>query len=212
MKSTRDRILQTLLRHPRSTINDLADAVGINPISVRHHLTNLQVEGLVAAEEERHGVGRPRLVYLLTEDGLERFPTRYLRLTTRLLSQMKEQLPAPVIGELFSQVANDLIDAQEGSLESMTVEERLRALQDLLAEEGFVVEWEKQGEEYLIHEITCPYLQVGQIHPEVCMVDQTLISRMLDVPAEKVECILSGAPHCTYVVNLSKNLQNERVN
>ena len=44
MKSTRDRILQSLLRKPRSTINELAEAVGINPISVRHHLTNLQME------------------------------------------------------------------------------------------------------------------------------------------------------------------------
>lgn len=208
MNTTRDRILQTLLRHPRSTINDLATAVGINPISVRHHLTNLQVEGLVAAEEERHGVGRPRLVYLLTEDGLERFPTRYLRLTTRLLSQMKEQLPAPVVGQLFSQVANDLAEEHAGTLESMSVEQRLEVLQEVLAEEGFVVEWEKQGQEYLIHEITCPYLQVGQTHPEVCTVDQTLISRILAMPAEKVECILSGAVHCTYVVNLDKHLQN----
>lgn len=86
MKSTRDRILQSLLHHPRSTINVLAGEIGINPISVRHHLTNLQAEGLIKAEEERHGVGRPRLAYSLTEDGMERFPTRYLRLTTRLLS------------------------------------------------------------------------------------------------------------------------------
>jgi DeoR family suf operon transcriptional repressor len=205
MGSTRDRILQTLLRHPRSTINDLAGAVGINPISVRHHLTNLQVEGLVAAEEERHGVGRPRLVYLLTEDGLERFPTRYLRLTTRLLSQMKERLPGPVVGELFSQVANDLAEEHADTLRGMSVEQRLGALQELLADEGFVVEWEKQGQEYLIHEITCPYLQVGQAHPEVCTVDQTLISRVLAVPAEKVECILSGSAHCTYVVNLGED-------
>ena len=70
MKSTKDKILQTLLRKPKITINDLAEAVGINPISVRHHLTNLQMEGLIAAEEERHGVGRPRLVYSLTEDGM----------------------------------------------------------------------------------------------------------------------------------------------
>jgi predicted ArsR family transcriptional regulator len=210
MRSTRDKILQTLLRHPRSSINDLADAVGINPVSVRHHLTNLQVEGLVTADEERHGVGRPRLVYLLTEDGLERFPTRYLRLTTRLLSQMKEQFAGPVVGELFTQVANDLVEQHEGQLETMNTEQRLHALQDVLAEEGFVVEWEKRGQEYLIHEITCPYLQVGQTHPEVCTVDQTLISRMLDVPAERVECILSGAAHCTYVVNLGSDLQLEK--
>jgi DeoR family transcriptional regulator, suf operon transcriptional repressor len=47
MKSTKDRILQTLLRKPKIAINDIAEAVGINPISVRHHLTNLQMEGLV---------------------------------------------------------------------------------------------------------------------------------------------------------------------
>jgi predicted ArsR family transcriptional regulator len=73
-----------------------------------------------------------------------------------------------------------------------------------LADEGFVVEWEKQGSQYLIHEITCPYLQVGQSHPEVCTVDQTLISIMLAVPANKIQCILNGANHCTYVV---QNLQ-----
>ena len=101
MKSTRDRILQTLLKKPGSTINDLAGAVGINPISVRHHLTNLQVEGLVAAEEERHGVGRPRLIYSLTEDGMEKFPTRYLRLTSRLLDQLKSTLPEPMVSKLF---------------------------------------------------------------------------------------------------------------
>ena len=78
MQSTRERILQYLQKKPRSTINTLAEAVGINPISVRHHLTNLQIEGLVMAEEERHGVGRPRLVYLLTEHGMEHFPTRYM--------------------------------------------------------------------------------------------------------------------------------------
>ena len=71
MKSTRDRILQTILHQPRRTINELAEAVDINPISARHHLTNLQAEGLVAADEERHGVGRPRLVYFLTEEGME---------------------------------------------------------------------------------------------------------------------------------------------
>ena len=71
MKSTRDRILQTLLHQPRASINKLAEAVGINPISVRHHLTNLQMEGLVDAQEERHGVGRPRLVYVLTQEGME---------------------------------------------------------------------------------------------------------------------------------------------
>jgi len=200
MTSTRDKILQSLLRHPRAAIQELADEVGINPISVRHHLSSLQMAGLIDAEEERHGVGRPRQVYSLTENGMERFPTRYLRLTTRLLTQMKEKLPGEVISAMFSDVASDLAERHEAQLRDMNVEERLNTIKDLLAEEGFVVEWEKKGNTYHIHEITCPYLQIGQNHPEVCAVDQTLLSRLLSVPAEKVQCILSGAAHCTYVV------------
>jgi len=201
MKSTKDKILQTLLRKPRITINDIAEAVGINPISVRHHLTNLQMEGLIAADEERHGVGRPRLVYSLTEDGMERFPTKYLRLTTRLLTQMKESMPAPMVANLFNQIAEDLANEYTSQIKDMSMEERLEFVKEMLAQEGFTVEWEKKGSDYQIHEISCPYYQIGVAHPEVCTVDQTLISKMLALPANKVQCILDGGAHCTYVVH-----------
>lgn len=200
MKSTKDRILQTLLRKSRITINEIAEAVGINAISVRHHLSNLEKEGLIASEEERHGVGRPRLVYSLTEDGMERFPTKYLRLTTRLLTQMKETMPAPVVAKLFNQIAEDLANEYSSQIKDMNMEERLEFVKEMLAQEGFTVEWEKKGGEYQIHEISCPYYQIGIAHPEVCTVDQTLISKMLAVPANKVQCILNGGSHCTYVV------------
>jgi predicted ArsR family transcriptional regulator len=200
MKSTKDKILQTLLRRPRITINELAEAVEINPISVRHHLTNLQMEGLIEAEEVRHGVGRPRLVYSLTQDGMERFPTKYLRLTTRLLAQMKETMPGPVVSQLFNQVAEDLASEYSSQIQGLSMEERLEFVKELLAQEGFTVEWEKKDGEYQIHEISCPYYQIGIAHPEVCTVDQTLISKMLALPANKVQCILDGGAHCTYVV------------
>ena len=200
MKSTKDKILQTLLRRPRITINELAEAVDINPISVRHHLTNLQMEGLIQAEEVRHGVGRPRLVYSLTQDGMERFPTKYLRLTTRLLAQMKETMPAPMVSQLFSQIAEELASEYSSQIQGLSMEERLEFVKELLAQEGFTVEWEKNGSEYQIHEISCPYYQIGVAHPEVCTVDQTLISKMLALPANKVQCILDGGSHCTYVV------------
>jgi DeoR family suf operon transcriptional repressor len=208
MKSTRDRILHTLLKNPSSTINDLAEAVGINPISVRHHLTNLQVEGLVNAEEERHGVGRPRLIYSLTEHGMEKFPTRYLRLTSRLLDQLKSTLPQPMVSQLFTEMATTLAEDYEEQMQGLSMEERLDLISDLLAEEGFTVEWEKSDDQYRIHEITCPYLQIGQTHPEVCSVDQTLISKMLAVPAEKVQCILDGNAHCTYVVQSAATVKS----
>jgi predicted ArsR family transcriptional regulator len=159
------------------------------------------VEGLVAYEEERHGVGRPRLVYFLSEAGNERFPTRYLRLTSRLLDQLKSSMPEPMVGKLFSQMASVMADDYAEQVRGLSMEERLDLTKTLLTEEGFNVEWEKTGDDYQIHEITCPYLKIGQNHPEVCTVDQTLISRLLAVPAEKVHCILSGDTRCTYLVH-----------
>jgi predicted ArsR family transcriptional regulator len=208
MKSTKDKILQTLLRRPKITINELAAAVEINPISVRHHLTNLQMEGLIEAEEVRHGVGRPRLVYSLTQDGMERFPTKYLRLTTRLLTQMKETMPAPVVAKLFNQIAEDLASEYASQIQGLSMEERLEFVKELLAQEGFTVEWEKKDGMYQIHEISCPYYQIGVAHPEVCTVDQTLISKMLALPANKVQCILDGGSHCTYVVQQPAIVKN----
>jgi len=199
-KTTRDRVLQTLLNRQRCTINEIAEAVDINPISVRHHITRLEAEGLVDSEEERHGVGRPRRVYFLTENGLERFPSRYMRLTIRLLEQLKGSLSSQMVSQLFAQMAEDVAADYQAQLKDMSMEERLNLVAELLREEGFNVEWEKGKNEYIIREVGCPYYHVGQNHPEVCSVDQTLISRMLSVPAEKVQCLLHGDAHCTYII------------
>ncbi len=92
MRSTRDKILEILQTKRKATINDLAKVVGINGISVRHHLINLQEEGLIYAEEERHGVGRPRFVYRLTDQGLEKFPSNYQKFTRYMLTELKNML------------------------------------------------------------------------------------------------------------------------
>jgi predicted ArsR family transcriptional regulator len=198
--STRQRVLHTLLTRQRCTINELAEVVEINPISVRHHINRLEAEGLVTSAEERHGVGRPRRLYFLTESGLERFPSRYLRLTLRLLEQLKGSMPQPLVSQLFTQMAEDVAAEYHNQVNGLGMEDRLDLVASLLRQEGFTVEWEQKGEEYHIREVSCPYYHIGQSHPEVCSVDQTLISSMLAVPVEKVKCLLNGDSHCTYVV------------
>jgi predicted ArsR family transcriptional regulator len=210
--TTREQVLRTLLTRQRCTINELAEAVGINPISVRHHVTKLEASGLVTSEEERHGVGRPRRLYFLTEAGMENFPTRYLKLTVRLLQQLKETLPEPMVGELFTQMAGELAAdyTAELELEDLPMEERLDIVKDLLGAEGFTMEWERLDQEYHIREVNCPYYHVGQSHPEVCAVDQTLISNMLEVPVEKIKCLLDGDSFCTYVVPAEQSENSEQ--
>lgn len=200
VKNTRDKVLRTLLARQRCTINELAEAVDINPISVRHHIAKLEAEGLVTSEEVRHGVGRPRRLYFLTENGREHFPSRYLRLTLRLLQQLKETVPPHTINNLFAQMAKDLAAEHAAELEGLSTEERLDLVKNMLTSEGFSVDWEHQGDYYQIREINCPYYHIGQTYPEVCSVDQTLISTVLSIPAEKIQCMLQGDHQCTYLI------------
>ncbi len=207
MKSTRERILQTLLNHPQSTISDLAISVDINSISVRHHLTNLQLDGFVKAEEVRHGVGRPRLVYSLTDSGLERFPTRYLQLTNLLLAELKQRLPEKEIEDIFSKMAQDIASKQSENFKNLPIEEKFNYFKESMSEQGYSIEIEKVGENYLIKEISCPFFHVGQTHPEVCTMDQTLISSILSIPTEKVKCVLNGDNQCVYLINQKQSVE-----
>ncbi len=202
MSDTRERILRLLLERQRCTVNELAEAVGINPISVRHHINKLEAEGLIAWEDERHGIGRPRRVYYLTEAGLEKFPSRYVQLTVRLLQQLKSTLPQETVARLFRNMAQELASELTSGLdlENLDLPQRLELVTRLLEREGFTVEWEDDGERFILREKTCPYYRIGQAHPEVCIMDETLIASILDVPAEKVECILDGDSVCTYAI------------
>jgi DeoR family suf operon transcriptional repressor len=203
MAGTRDLVLRTLLTQPRCTVIELADKVGISPISVRHHIASLEADGLISSEDERHGIGRPRQVFFLTETGIEQFPTRYVQLTIRLLEHLKETMPEIMIGKLFTQMAEDLAnDLSIGTeMKNLSMEERLDLVKELLKREGFNIEWEQLETGYQIHEASCPYYYIGQNHPEVCTVDQILISKVLSVPTEKIKCILNGDSNCTYIVS-----------
>jgi DeoR family transcriptional regulator, suf operon transcriptional repressor len=200
IKSTREKVLQTLLNRQKCTINELAEAVKINPISVRHHISRLEADNLVTSSEERHGVGRPRRIYYLTESGREQFPSRYVNLTLRLLKQLKETVPQSVVNALFLQMAQDLTSEYSNKLDTLTIEEKLELISKLLTSEGFEVDWERCDDYFLIKETNCPYFHIGQNHPEVCLVDRALISTVLSVPAEKVHCMLNGDIHCSYIV------------
>jgi predicted ArsR family transcriptional regulator len=198
MTTTRDQILQNLLNHRRCTIKDLAESLQINPISVRHHISRLEADGFIIYEEERHGVGRPRRMYFLSAKGLELFPTRYVRLTTRLLEQLKGNLPEDVIEGLFTKIATDLAEDYVSEVDY----------------EGFTIEVERTADNYIIKEISCPYYHIGQEHPEVCLLDATVIAKVMSIPAAKVGSMLNDDSYCTFTIPIAEakgNIESIRI-
>ncbi len=195
---TRDTILRTLRAQGSCTVKDLAEAADVSPVSVRHHLSNLQAENLVAVREVRHGVGRPHHLFSLTDDAIELFPTRYFRLTNRLLEEIKEHMPGEQVERLFSGVAAAMAETYALQLEGLPLPERVQRLVELLNEEGFEAEATIQDGQVIIKELSCPYFRVGRLHPEVCQIDQIFIAQALGLPVERVMCLLDGDNHCTF--------------
>lgn len=198
MKSTREKILRTLLAYPGSTINDLAESVGINGISVRHHLTALEAENLVSSAEERHGVGRPRLVYTLTEKGVEKFPTNYLQLTRRILNTLDQKLTTNELQSFFEEIGAEIAAPYQQIAAHQTLEDRIRLVETVMTKEGFIVEIEKNDQAFILTSLSCPYYQVGFDFPVVCNVDRMIINQLLGSEFEVQTCIFEGSDRCQF--------------
>jgi len=206
---TRETILQTLRTNRSCTVKELADAAGISPVSVRHHLAKLQADDLLHIEEVKHGVGRPHHLFSLTDEALELFPTRYLQLTNRLLDQMKVSLPMIYYEGVLSNIADAMAEDYAHQLEGLPLTQRLDSLLEMLDEEGFIAESERREDSVLIRAFSCPYLAIGQNHPEVCIIDQTFIAKALSLDVEQVQSILDGDAHCAFSVQLMSEKEHE---
>ncbi len=200
MKSTRQKIEKSLLINPGSTIKEIAKFVQINEISARHHLTNLQAEGLVVAEEERHGVGRPRLLYRLSESGIEKFPSNYLMFTNRIINQLNTLLTQEQVDEFFTNLALKFVEDKKSHFLGLSLESRLDLLKEILSYEGYIIEWEELNGDYFIRNMNCPIHQISQKHHEVCLFDKTIMSILLSRKLSLQESISEGKTKCTYKI------------
>src|SRR3990172_8819772 len=90
MQRTRRQILDILKRRGKASLEELATAVELVPVTVRAHLSVLERDDLVQAEETRGRIGRPYFVYSLTPEAQELFPRSYHALSDRLLSALQE--------------------------------------------------------------------------------------------------------------------------
>ena len=203
--STRDTILHTIKSSQQASVDGLAEVAEVSPVTVRHHLNSLQANGLIESTSIRRKVGRPYYVYSLSEKGHELFPKRYVRLTSRLLDELKARLPQDVVQDVFDNVVLGVVEEHRGEYEHLAFEDRLDYLVKLLAEEGFLASWEKNGDAYRLTEYSCPYISVGRSHTEICTIDKELIVNVLQAPVVQNSCMLDGSDCCEFVIRPVEN-------
>jgi predicted ArsR family transcriptional regulator len=202
MQSTRQEILEILKEEREATVEDLASRLELTPMTIRHHLNVLQAQNLVTATTVRRSqrVGRPRLVYTLTEAADELFPQSYGELARHLVSEIKQTMGSEETEAIFRRIAERMADEGPLPREGQDFEDRLDQVATFLEELGFIFRWEKTEEGYLLTNINCPYRHVTREHPEICVMDAVLLSRLLDVEPNRMSSIRTGDPACSCIL------------
>jgi predicted ArsR family transcriptional regulator len=99
----RRNLLLRLRNEGPSAPEDLASALGASRTGVLQQLHALEAAGLVSRRSVRHGVGRPRHVYDVTEAAQDLFPTNYDGLALGLLAAIRSIGGDALVEDVFEE-------------------------------------------------------------------------------------------------------------
>lgn len=202
MQSTRQEILEIIKQERQATVEDLAERLELTPMTIRHHLNVLQAQNLVVASKVRRSkkVGRPRLVYTLTDAADELFPQSYGELARYLVSEVKETVGEDEAEAILRRVADRVARSAPAPIAGQTFEDRLTQVVDFMEEQGFISRWEETDQGYVITNLSCPYRLVTREHDEVCIMDTELLTQLLNVTPQRLSSMREGDPACSFLL------------
>jgi predicted ArsR family transcriptional regulator len=160
-------------------------------------------------KQERHGVGRPTLLFYTTERGEELAGRTYLQMLTRLFKHLEKLDGSQVSGadgqqvleQVFSGIASEMAADHIGEVHGSTLDQRIDEVSKALEREGIVDSWEKldNGTYHIVNE-ECPYLRLAELSDAACKSDRRSIELLIGADVEQTLRIVDGAPACEYIV------------
>ncbi|MCW3464136.1 helix-turn-helix transcriptional regulator [Chitinophaga nivalis] len=194
------RILKT--RGPLP-LQEIAADLKITTEGARFQLLKLANEGLVQATTVAKGRGRPQQIWSLTAAGNARFPDRHQELSLKLLQSMREILGAEGFRTVLE--ANEKAGVRQYSQEmsdAADLESKVRALTDIRNREGYMAEYTKTPEGFLLVENHCPIYVAAKDCNGLCGSELAIFQAVLGaaVTVTRAEHILSGSRRCAYLI------------
>jgi predicted ArsR family transcriptional regulator len=198
MQTTRQQILEHLQRHGRATVKELGQLLHLTSTGIRQHLTVLERDGLVLASEERGRVGRPTLVYTLTEKADTLFPKGYDELATALLEEIRAEEGSERLYQLLHRVAQRMAESFWERVQGKSLAQRVEETALILQEQGCLADWEQRDSEFFLHEFTCPLSKMAKQDSSVCTLHLELVRLLTGADTRLVRSLLRGERACTY--------------
>jgi predicted ArsR family transcriptional regulator len=206
-----DRLLFLLKTRGPQTAADLGIRLQITPEAARQQLLRLIDEGLVYAESEVRGVGRPAQVYYLAPAAQRRFPDTHAELTAQLIDEIREVLGEDALEKLIRVRETGTRKRYEALLAGeQSLARKIARLAEIRNKEGYMATWEKEEGSYLLVENHCPICAAASACTGFCRSEQAIFEYVLgrDVRVERIEHLLAGARRCAY--RITKKTTNRR--
>ncbi len=205
--STKQDIVQQLIKRGQATAHDLAKFLDISPQAIRRHLKDLEAEGAIKYESVQMGMGRPQHIYQLTSQGRDRFPKRYDEFAISFLDTLTETVGHEQVSQiLHKQWQRKAMEYRE-QLGQSSVKERVAKLVELRKMEGYMAEWypvespNQTTEQYVLTEHNCAISNVAESFPSVCGHELEMFSAVLfDCTVERTHWIVNGEHRCGYLI------------
>ena len=204
--STKQDIVQYILKRGQATAQELAEALEISPQATRRHLKELDAEGLVEHQSLQTGLGRPQHVYQLSRLGRDRLPHRYREFAVSLLDALAETAGEDRVREVLHKQWQHKAECYREQVGPGTLQQRLTKLVQLRQSEGFMAEYHPLAgdrERFILLEHNCAISSVAESYPSVCGHELEMFAAILpDCKVERTQWLNNGEHQCGYSIEL----------
>lgn len=179
----------------------LAKELQMTTEGARFHLLKLAHDGLVEATTEIKGRGRPQQIWSLTKQGHARFPDTHAELSVKLIKMMHETLGEEAVQTVIAANEKSGIDKYTGELaDCVDLESKIRQLAEVRDREGYMAEYLKDEDGYLLIENHCPICAAAQMCQKFCKSELNTFQAVLgeNVTIKRIDHIIAGARRCAY--------------
>jgi len=192
-------VLRLLKEAGSSSVEELAAATGVVPVTMRSHLKALERQGLVCSEPTRGHVGRPRYRFRLTDKAAERLPNRCPSFAAELLHGLRSLAGQRGVDQLLD-LAAARHTASHGSSDP-SLEARVETAARALEEESGDAGWSYTAGVYRIEDRHCPYWPLAREDESVCRYHAQVVSRIAGRRVNHEQSIARGQPACVFAIS-----------
>ncbi|MFE4106761.1 iron-sulfur cluster biosynthesis transcriptional regulator SufR [Almyronema epifaneia] len=206
--STKEDILQYLMKHGEATAQTLAEMLGVSPQAIRRHLKDLEADELIEHHAVQEGMGRPNYFYCLSRKGRDRFPTQYDTFALSLLDTIAETVGKEEVKTILRKQWERKALNYRQKVGTGSLQDRVDQLVKLRQAEGYMAEWHAvdASDEYpvagfIITEYNCAISHIAESYPSVCGHELEMFQVALpDCAVSRTHWIVDGEHRCGYLV------------